>query len=55
MQERNGQPQGQPSPPHTSRDCRLCGIYRHPAQAKQGRALQAHLAAHPFPRQAATA
>ena len=54
MTDRNGQPPQQPSPAHTSRDCCLCGIYRHPAQAKQGRALQAHLAVNPFPRQAVT-
>ncbi|MDX2513866.1 hypothetical protein PV355_01625 [Streptomyces stelliscabiei] len=53
MQERTDQPQGQPSPPHDPRTCQPCGIYRHPAQAKQGRALQAHLAENPFPRQAA--
>lgn len=53
MPERNGQPQGQPTP-HASRACHLCGTLRHPAQAKAGRALQAHLAAHPFPQQAAS-
>ena len=46
------QPQGQPSP-HTARGCNLCGFLRHPAQAAQGRALTAHLAAHPFPQQGA--
>jgi hypothetical protein len=38
---------------HTARDCQLCGTLRHPAQAKQGRALREHLAQRPFPRQAA--
>lgn len=40
---------------HDPRTCPLCASLRHPAQAAQGRALRAHLAAHPLPRQAATA
>ncbi len=52
MPERTDQPQQQPTP-HTARDCNLCGVLRHPAQAAQGRALTAHLAAHPFPQQGA--
>ncbi|MFF7837584.1 hypothetical protein ACFZC6_01920 [Streptomyces ossamyceticus] len=44
-----------PQPPkHDPRTCQPCGIYRHPAQAKQGRALTRHLAEHPFPRQTVT-
>jgi hypothetical protein len=39
-------------PKHDPRDCNLCGTLRHPAQAKNGRALTRHLAANPFPRQA---
>lgn len=39
----------------TARDCPLCATLRHPAQAKQGRALRKHLAEHPFPRQQVTA
>ena len=38
----------------TARDCRLCATLRHPAQAKNRRALQAHLKATPLPRQAVT-
>lgn len=43
----------QPTPKHdhTARACHLCSTLRHPAQAKQGRALTRHLTAHPFPRQ----
>jgi hypothetical protein len=36
----------------TARDCRLCAIIRHPAQAKNRRALTAHLKNNPLPRQA---
>lgn len=35
--------------PHTARTCPLCAVLRHPAQAKAGRALTAHLAQHPLP------
>lgn len=42
----------QPTPTHDPRTCQLCGIYRHPAQAANGRALAQHLTAHPFPQQA---
>lgn len=45
----------QHTPAHTSKACALCGTLRHPAQAAQGRKLTKHLAANPFPRQAATA
>jgi hypothetical protein len=38
-------------PKHAARACHLCATLRHPAQAKQGRALTRHLTAHPFPRQ----
>lgn len=56
MQEPTGPHQHQHSPgARTARDCHLCATLRHPAQAKQGRALTAHLAAHPFPKQAAAA
>ncbi|MFD6024535.1 hypothetical protein [Streptomyces griseoluteus] len=52
--ERTDPPPAQPSPgAHNPRDCRLCGINRHPAQAAQGRQLTKHLAANPFPRQRA--
>ena len=40
-----------PTPTHNPRTCGLCGTLRHPAQAKQGRALKAHLAANPLPKQ----
>lgn len=39
---------------HDPRTCRLCGTLRHPATAKAGRALQAHLKANPLPRQQVT-
>ena len=48
------QPPEQPTP-HTARTCTLCASLRHPAQAAQGRALTAHLAANPLPRQAVSA
>jgi hypothetical protein len=44
-----------PSPKHDPRTCALCAVLRHPGQAAQGRALRAHLAAHPLPRQGANA
>lgn len=48
------QPPEQHSPgTHNPRDCSLCAIYRHPAQAANGRALAQHLAEHPFPQQGA--
>lgn len=37
--------------PHDPRTCQLCGVLRHPAQAKAGRALAKHLAQQPLPRQ----
>jgi hypothetical protein len=40
---------------HDPRTCHLCATGRHPSRATQGRQLQAHLAAHPFPRQTAGA
>ena len=55
MDHRIGQPAGQPTPPHNPKTCASCGFLRHPAQAKQGRALRKHLAEHPFPRQQVTA
>lgn len=42
-------------PKHDPRTCQLCASLRHPGMAKQGRALQDHLAAHPFPKQAVSA
>lgn len=36
---------------HDLRDCKLCAIGRHPAQAAQQRALTKHLKQHPLPRQ----
>lgn len=51
MQERTDQPH----PKHAPRTCNLCASLRHPATAAQGRALQQHLAARPFPRQLAGA
>jgi hypothetical protein len=47
----------QPTPQHdhTARACHLCATLRHPAQAKQGRALRAHLVANPLPRQQVSA
>lgn len=54
VEHRTDQHPQQPTP-HTARDCQLCGTLRHPAQAKAGRALTAHLAANPFPRQAVQA
>ncbi|MFF5842141.1 hypothetical protein ACFY74_11810 [Streptomyces massasporeus] len=44
----------QHSHPHDPRNCGLCGVLRHPAQARQGRALREHLAQHPFPKQGAS-
>jgi hypothetical protein len=44
-----------PAPKHTARGCQLCAFLRHPGQARAGRALTKHLAAHPFPRQAVSA
>jgi len=44
----------QPATEHDPRTCQLCAMYRHPAQAANGRALQAHLAEHPFPKQGAS-
>lgn len=56
MEQGTDQPRGQHTPgAHTARDCKLCATLRHPAQAKNGRALTAHLTAHPFPRQAVNA
>ncbi|MER5715746.1 hypothetical protein [Streptomyces sp. NPDC002132] len=40
-------------PKHDPRTCQLCASLRHPAQARAGRALAQHLAAHPFPQQGA--
>ncbi|MFF3310504.1 hypothetical protein [Streptomyces sp. NPDC002952] len=40
---------------HDRKNCALCATLRHPGQAKQGRALTKHLAAHPFPKQATSA
>lgn len=52
MAERTDQPAHRHSPDAaTARDCRLCAFLHHPAQAAQGRKLQAHLAEQPFPRQ----
>lgn len=44
-----------PSPKHDPRTCGLCAVLRHPGQAAQGRSLTKHLAAHPFPKQGASA
>ena len=53
MADRSHQPAHQHSPDApTARDCRLCATLRHPAQAKNRRALTAHLKANPLPRQA---
>jgi hypothetical protein len=41
----------QHSPGHDPRTSNPCSVLRHPAQAKQGRALARHLAEHPFPTQ----
>lgn len=50
------QPHSQHSPDaQTARDCRLCAVLRHPAQAAQGRALTKHLKTNPLPRQAVNA
>ncbi|MEU8968127.1 hypothetical protein AB0D11_02430 [Streptomyces monashensis] len=43
---------GPPPSKHDPRTCNLCTSLRHPGLAKQGRALTAHLATHPFPAQA---
>ena len=48
-------PSDQQPQKHAPRTCPLCSTLRHPAQAKQGRALRQHLTAHPFPRQAVSA
>ncbi|MGW0566105.1 hypothetical protein [Streptomyces tauricus] len=47
--ERTDQPNPRPTPVHTARTCALCATLRHPAQAKQGRALACHLEQRPFP------
>ncbi|MFM9604270.1 hypothetical protein [Streptomyces turgidiscabies] len=39
---------------HNPRTCRLCASLRHPATAKQGRELAAHLAQSPLPAQKGT-
>ncbi|WP_277816758.1 hypothetical protein [Streptomyces sp. AcH 505] len=39
---------------HNPKTCPLCATLRHPSQAKNRKAIAAHLAEHPFPRQAAT-
>ncbi|MFM9643582.1 hypothetical protein [Streptomyces turgidiscabies] len=36
---------------HNPRTCPLCASLRHPAQAKNGRALAKHLAQQPLPQQ----
>ena len=46
------EPTQPPPPKHDPRTCNSCGYLRHPALAKQGRALRAHLAQHPLPTQA---
>lgn len=52
----HGTDQHAPQPsPHSARTCHLCASLSHPALAAQGRALRAHLAEHPLPRQAVTA
>lgn len=53
--DRSDQAPQQPTPTHDPRTCNLCASLRHPALAKQGRALTKHLKANPFPRQAVTA
>lgn len=50
---RTDQHDSRPSPAHNSRTCQLCSVFRHPAQATQGRALAKHLKTNPLPRQAA--
>jgi hypothetical protein len=52
MAHRTDSPHQHPTP-HRARNCKLCGALRHPAQAAAGRALTAHLAEHPLPRQQA--
>lgn len=42
----------QQPPKHDPRTCSGCSFLRHPAQAKNGRALTAHLKTNPLPRQA---
>ena len=51
MADRKGQPAGQHSCKHNPKRCNLCATLRHPAQAKQGRKLTAHLKTNPLPRQ----
>lgn len=56
MRDRSGASPTEPSPAaHNPKTCALCATLRHPAQAKQGRALTKHLAANPLPRQAVQA
>ena len=40
------------APKHDPRTCNLCATLRHPSQAKNRRALTAHLKTNPLPRQA---
>lgn len=49
MPESTDQPDPGHTSGHTARNCALCATLRHPAQAKQGRALTRRLAQHPFP------
>lgn len=42
---------GQHTQPHDPKSCQLCSTLRHPAQAKQGRALARHLKDTPLPQQ----
>ncbi|ELP67650.1 hypothetical protein STRTUCAR8_08590 [Streptomyces turgidiscabies Car8] len=56
MRDRSGALPTEHSPgAHDPKDCRLCATLRHPAQAKNRRALTAHLKTNPLPRQAASA
>ena len=51
MPERIDQHPEQHSPTHNPKSCALCGTLRHPAQAKNGRALAKHLKTNPLPKQ----
>jgi hypothetical protein len=46
------EPTQPPKPKHDPRNCNLCATLRHPATAREGRALTKHLAVSPFPKMA---
>ncbi|MGW4222988.1 hypothetical protein ACWEG1_05975 [Streptomyces bauhiniae] len=43
------EPTGHTPGTHDANNCRLCAMFKHPAQAKAGRALAQHLLRNPLP------